>query len=307
MRRILSPEETVERQQQRDIMRMYLTELTADNPLTRTLAEKEPTENLTADDVDVLWNTLKEAIPLSQKNEGIYQHLCDAAAFAARLTELSPNAELTPPEAAFMAIIRNSGMLMGQKEYFRKSMVSMALAKRIGVRADLQSTLLPLPLYVTPKDTDDQPRRPLTDAPDDPIVVDNARIIMESMTEQQQVMEMAGFLAKRNPQTGKLLTRDEVMEGHLRTRAGEEGYRTIVGGKKILWASAYRALKDIEASRLAQSYAIVYIDLLNQFEHTGFDHDAVREEIDSAWEFPESRLSYSKKALSAYLKSQEEA
>jgi hypothetical protein len=313
-RRILEASEISERQLQRAEMRKYLDELTRDNPLTSRLEQKGDTELLTSADVDLLWHTLETTIPVMPENEGIYQHLCDSSAFAARLADLKPDAGMTPAEAAFIATVRNAGMLTGQKEYFRKSMVSHALAQRMGVRDDLKSALLPLPAYVTPRNSergavhyleDDYaygvPRVPMTDDADDPIIIENAHILHNWLNEQQRVMEMAGLLAKRDAQTGQLLTFDEVMSLHVSTRMGEEGYRTVIEGKKILWPSAYRALKDIEASRLAQSYAILYTDWLGQLKRSGYDHETVRKEIDGTWDEPEYRLQDTKEALIAYL------
>jgi hypothetical protein len=317
-RRILDASDIAERQLQRAEMRQYLDELTKENPLTQRLERKGETEVLTSAEVDLLWQTLEDAIPVMPENKGIYQHLCDSAALAARLAVLKPDAGMTAAEAAFMATIRNAGMLTGQKEYFRKSMVSHSLALRMGVRDDLKSALLPLPAYVTPRKSDHgvmhylqddyaygEPRVPTSDDAADPIIIENAHILNSWLSEQQRVMEMAGLLAKRDSKSGQLLTFDEVMSGHVATRMGEGGYRTVIGGKKILWPSSYRALQDIEASRLAQSYAILYTDWLGQLKRSGYDHESVREEIDSVWTDPETRLDETKEALFQYLDKEE--
>lgn len=272
-----------ERERQTRVIEETIQSLQGDTALQATLICLQTDDVIGADDVMTFWQTLQEHVPVTPQNRGIYQHLADSALFAVHLARLFPEYEIRSEKAAMTAILHNAGMLVGPSvEYYRKAEVTFLLAERLGIHQNIQKLFLPLTLYITPKNEGETPRIPTTESPEDPVILENADYILRTITPEQLMMEMARVFAKRNKSTGKLLSWHEVMDGHLKTRKGEAGYRTVIGGKKILWPSAKEALQDIEASRLAESYGEVYLQALNALAKRGFDHQAIATEIDNA-------------------------
>lgn len=231
-------------------------------------------------DIGKLWSLLTTRVPQTDANGGIYQHLADTAYLAVSIAR-STKSEVPPANFAAAALLRNVAMLFGEREYWRKSIVSEIASKRLGIRSDIQSLLLPRHAYITPKSNGGSQT-----------VKKNARRIYNGLKLPQKILEYAGFLAKRTPE-GTMARPDRTMTFHSTSRSGPSAFKAATN-TELHWLSSEAALQDIERSHLAQSYAMVYGRLRADFKRNGFDVEGVISELDhlaeNAPERPEATI-----------------
>lgn len=223
------------------------------------------------DDVRILFDFFRSTFPPDEDNASLYQHLVDTA-FYAVLIARGNGSQRPSCDLAVAAILRNSGSLTGEFEYFTKSLLSHVLMERLQIRDRVRSALMPLHMYLPPAANDERSfdtEYPLS-IHNETLINDNAGIIRSALDWDQWTLEIAGLLAKRNDR-GELMEPLDIHQLHLKSRADKDACAASIGQKKLVGAGATAAMNLVERSALSLSFSQAYIlrmeDLRSQGVH----------------------------------------
>lgn len=215
-------------------------------------------EQITKEDAERTKKLLQAVAPIDINNYRVHAHLQLTSEFARKIGEgLKANdpskySDLNLEELEVLGLLHDVGRLFTHR-WHRNELVERHFLKQLGIRQDIIDKITGVDLYIAK----------------DPNNPDAVRETTEGLSLSQKIIETADLYGKRKP-NGKILTFEEVMEYHNKSRAN---YEELTGLHPV-WASERRLNPDVIAFSEK-----VYRTIHNDLGDKGVDLEEIRQDI----------------------------